>query len=247
MICGNCHKQIDEKNVTCPECGATLKVERTAVVQNVIIEQPVINQVIAEEHKDKKTKKDKKKILTTISAIFFGLSLATIIIANVLPKDSENKIKVPVPTVSPQTKEELEEKIKTITYKGFNVAYLSEYKAKIEEELLTLEGNDLFFQLTIHPNISKDLFEQNKITLKQTLTSGGYVIKSEETTIRSGIEFYLIKMTNYIDGVEENYEYYLATENNNLFEILVYELKDANYTKVSKQLRTIVKETKIAN
>ena len=30
-----------------------------------------------------------------------------------------------------------------------------------------------------------------------------------------------------------------------LFEILVYELKDGNYTKISKQLRTIVKETKI--
>ena len=87
----------------------------------------------------------------------------------------------------------------------------------------------------------------DKNALKQTLTNSGYVIKSEEKTIRSGIEFYLIKMTNYIDGVEENYEYYLATENNNLFEILVYELKDGNYAKVSKQLRTIVKETKIAN
>ena len=129
----------------------------------------------------------------------------------------------------------------------FDVAYLSEYKAKVEGELLTLEGNDLFFQLTIHPNVTKDTFEQNKNVLKQTLTGSGYVIKSEETTIRNGIEFYLIKMTNFIDDTEENYEYYLATENNNLFEILVYELKDGNYTKVSKQLRTIVKETKISN
>ena len=54
-------------------------------------------------------------------------------------------------------------------------------------------------------------------------------------------------MTNYIDNVEEHYEYYLATENNNLFEILVYELKEKNYAKISKQLRTIVKETKITN
>lgn len=246
MICGNCHKQIDENSVTCPECGATLKVVRPEV-QNVIIEQPVVNQLIAEEHKDKKTKKDKKKILTTISIIFFGLSIATILIANFMPETTKKEIEVPVPTIKPQTQTEKEETVKTIKYNGFDVAYLSDYEASIEGALLTLEGNDLFFQLTIHPNVTKDQFENNKNILKQTLTSSGYVIKGEETTIRSGIEFYLIKMTNYIDGVEENYEYYLATENNNLFEILVYELKDGNYAKVSKQLRTIVKETKISN
>ena len=212
-----------------------------------MIEQPVVNQLIAEEHKDKKTKKDKNKILTVISVLFFGLALATIVIAYVLPETEEKKIEVPVPTIKPQTQEEVESKIDTIYFKGFDVAYLSEYKAKVEGELLTLEGNDLFFQLTIHPNVTKDTFEQNKNVLKQTLTGSGYVIKSEETTIRNGIEFYLIKMTNFIDDTEENYEYYLATENNNLFEILVYELKDGNYTKVSKQLRTIVKETKISN
>ena len=246
MICGNCHKQIDENSITCPECGVTLKAVRPEV-QNVIIEQPVVNQLIAEEHKDKSVKKDKKKILATISIIFFALSIGTILTAHFMPETTKKKIEVPVPSISPQTKEEVEETVKTINYNGFDVAYLSDYDASIEGPLLTLEGNDLFFQLTIHPNVTKDQFEQNKNALKQTLTNSGYVIKSEEKTIRSGIEFYLIKMTNYIDGVEENYEYYLATENNNLFEILVYELKDGNYAKVSKQLRTIVKETKIAN
>ena len=245
MICGNCHKQIAENSINCPECGATLKTVRPEV-QNVIIEQPVVNQLIAEEHKDKKTKKDKKTILITISIIFFALSITTIAIAYFIPETSKDKIEVPVPSIKPQTTEEKEE-IKTIQFKGFDVAYLSEYEANIESELLTLEGNDLFFQLTIHPNVTKDQFEQNKNALKQTLTSSGYLIEGEETTIRSGIEFYLIKMSNVIDGEEEKYEYYLATENNNLFEILVYELKDGNYAKVSKQLRTIVKETKIAN
>lgn len=246
MICGNCHKQIAENSITCPECGVTLKAVRPEV-QNVIVEQPVVNQVIAEEHKDKNVKKDKKKILTIISIIFFALSIGTILLAHFMPSTTEKQIEVPVPSITPQTPKEVEEKVKTINFKGFDVAYLSEYEASVEGELLVLEGNDLFFQLTIHPNVTKDVFEQNKNALKQTLTGSGYVIKSEETTIRSGIEFYLIKMTNYIDGVEENYEYYLATENNNLFEILVYELKDGNYTKVSKQLRTIVKEIKIAN
>ena len=246
MICANCHKQIDENSTVCSECGVTLKVARPEV-QNVVIEQPVVNQLIEEEHKDKKTKNTKKKILTVISVLFFALSIVTIIMANTLPEKEKNRIEVPVPSIKPQTPKELEETIKTINYNGFDVAYLSDYKAKIEEGLLTLEGNDLFFQLTIHPNVTKDQFEQNKNALKQTLTSSGYVINSEETTIRSGIEFYLIKMTNYIDNVEEHYEYYLATENNNLFEILVYELKDKNYAKISKQLRTIVKETKITN
>lgn len=246
MICGNCHKQIDENSITCPECGVTLKTVRPEV-QNVVIEQPVVNQVIQEEHKDKKTKKDKKKILTTISVLFFGLAIATIVIANVIPEKDKKEITVPVPTIKPQTQEETEEKISTINYNGFEVAYLSEYEASLEEGLLVLEGNDLYFQLTIHPNVTKDLFDQNKDALKQTLTNSGFIIKSEEKTIRSGIEFYLINMTNYVDNVEENYEYYLATENDNLFEILVYELKDGNYTKVSNQLRTIVKETKIAN
>lgn len=246
MICGNCHKQIDENSITCPECGVTLKTVRPEV-QNVVVEQPVVNQVIAEEHKDKNVKKDKKKILAVISILFFALSIGTILLAHFLPETPKKQIEVPVPTISPQTKEEIEETVKTINYNGFNVAYLSDYEASVEGPLLTLEGNDLFFQLTIHPNVTKDQFEQNKNALKQTLTGSGYVIKGEETTIRSGIEFYLIKMTNFIDGVEENYEYYLATENNNLFEILVYELKDGNYAKVSKQLRTIVKETKIAN
>lgn len=246
MKCGNCHKEIDEKSVTCPECGVTIRGERPEV-QNIIIEQPVVNQLIAEEKKDKKTKRSKKKILTTISILFFALSIVTILGANLIPDEHTKKIEVPIPSIKPQQPEEQEEKVNTIYFKGFDVAYLSEYKAKIEGELLTLEGNDLFFQLTIHPNVTKDLLEQNKNNLKQTLTASGYVIKGEEKTIRSGIEFYLIKMTNYIDGEEENYEYYLATENNNLFEILVYELKNGNYSKVSNQLRTIVKETKISN
>ena len=149
MICGNCHKQIDENSITCPECGVTLKTVRPEV-QNVIIEQPVVNQLIAEEHKDKKTKKDKKTILITISIIFFALSITTIAIAYFMPETSKDKIEVPIPSIKPQTTEEKEEKIKTIQFKGFDVAYLSEYEANIESELLTLEGNDLFFQLTIH-------------------------------------------------------------------------------------------------
>ena len=54
MICANCHKQIDENSTVCSECGVTLKVARPEV-QNVVIEQPVVNQLIEEEHKDKKT------------------------------------------------------------------------------------------------------------------------------------------------------------------------------------------------
>ena len=127
MICGNCHKQIDENSITCPECGVTLKTVRPEV-QNVMIEQPVVNQLIAEEHKDKKTKKDKNKILTVISVLFFGLALATIVIAYVLPETEEKKIEVPVPTIKPQTQEEVESKIDTIYFKGFDVAYLSDKK-----------------------------------------------------------------------------------------------------------------------
>ena len=46
----------------------------------------------------------------------------------------------------------------------------------------------------------------------------------------------MITMLNHMD-----------LDNKNMYVKLVYELKDGNYAKVSKQLRTIVKETKIAN
>ena len=154
------------------------------------------------------------------------------------------EISVPIPSV---TEVEEQEKIDTILYNGYKVAYQSDYNASIEEGLLLLENEDLYFQLTIHPNVTKEMFEQSKNDLKQLLLNNGYILEGEETTIRSGIEFYLIKLYNIVDNKKSDYEYFLSIDNNNLYEIMVLEINEGNYSKISKQLRTIVRETKIAN
>ena len=224
MICQNCKKQINEESKTCPECGVIIAVEKPT--NNVIIEQPVVNQVIEEEHKDKITKKDKKKILITISAIFFALSITTIIMANFLPE---------------------KEDLKTIEYNGYSISYLPDYTATIENDLLILEGTDLYFSIKLYPGVTKENYNQNKDKLKLDLTNSGFKINDEEKTIRSGIEFDLLKLSTTVDDIEEEYEYFLAVENDILYEIFVYELKDSNYAKVSNQLRTIIKNTKLIN
>lgn len=241
MICQNCKKQINEESKTCPECGVIIAVEKPT--NNVIIEQPVVNQVIEEEHKDKITKKDKKKILITISAIFFALSITTIIMANFLPEKEADKLTVPIPTIKPQEKEDL----KTIEYNGYSISYLPDYTATIENDLLILEGTDLYFSIKLYPGVTKENYNQNKDKLKLDLTNSGFKINDEEKTIRSGIEFDLLKLSTTVDDIEEEYEYFLAVENDILYEIFVYELKDSNYAKVSNQLRTIIKNTKLIN
>ena len=187
MICQNCKKQINEESKTCPECGVIIAVEKPT--NNVIIEQPVVNQVIEEEHKDKITKKDKKKILITISVIFFALSITTIIMAYFLPEKEADKLTVPIPTIKPQEKEDL----KTIEYNGYSISYLPDNTATIENDLLILEGTDLYFSIKLYPGVTKENYNQNKDKLKLDLTNSGFKINDEEKTIRSGIEFDLLK------------------------------------------------------
>lgn len=246
MICENCKHEIDEEVKVCPYCGVIVRAESYPHNLNVVVEQPVVNQVIAEEHKDKLVKKSRNKILGVISVIFFSLSLGTFFLANTIPNEETKKpIEIPVP--EPTIKVEEPEKTHTIIYKGYEVSYLSDYEATIEEGLLLFENKDLYFQLTLHPNVNQEQFEQNKAALKQILLSNGYIIESEEQTIRGGIEFYLIKIYNILDNERVDYEYFLTVENNVLYEIMVLEMRKGSYTKVSNQLRTIVKETKIAN
>lgn len=244
MICENCKNKVNEYAKICEHCGAILKADTFINNANVIVEQPVVNQVIAEEHKDKLIKKNKKQILTVTSIIFFALSIGTIILANFIENEpKQNTIVIPNQEIN---KEEIEE-TNTIIYKGYNVGYLSDYEATIEDGLLLLENKDLYFQLTLHPNVTKDTFKQNKDALRQILLNAGYIIDKEETSIRSGIEFYLIKLYNIIDNKKVDYEYFLTVENDVLYEILVLDETGTNYSKISNQLRTIVKETKIAN
>ena len=243
MICENCKNKIDENSKTCPNCGVIVTPNDFSHNKNIIIEQPVINQVIEEEHKNKMTKKNKKQILIITSLIFFALVIGTIVLAN-FPKEKNNKVDIPVPQLNNSEKNK---KINTIKYNNFEVAYESNYEAKIDEGLLLIENKDLYFQLTIHPNVTKDMFEQSKKNLKQLLLDSGYIIESEENTVRSGIEFYLIKLYNIVDNKKSDYEYYISIENNNLFEIMILEKNENSYSDVSKFLRTIIKETKIVN
>ena len=246
MICENCKTKIEENSKTCPNCGVIVKPNVIQHNQNIIVEQPVVNQVIEEEHKDKMTKKSRNQIILVTSLLFFALTLGAFILSNWLPKEKNNdmEISVPIPSV---TEVEEQEKIDTILYNGYKVAYQSDYNASIEEGLLLLENEDLYFQLTIHPNVTKEMFEQSKNDLKQLLLNNGYILEGEETTIRSGIEFYLIKLYNIVDNKKSDYEYFLSIDNNNLYEIMVLEINEGNYSKISKQLRTIVRETKNAN
>ena len=240
MICENCKNHIDENCKICPRCNFIIPEKTKKIKEEIIIEQPIVKQLIEEEHKAKETKNERKIILTTISILFFGLSIATIIIANLMPNEQGQPLVVPNPTIKPLEKKE----IKTVEYDGYSIGYLSDYEASIENGLLLLEGTDLYFQIKIHSNIAEESYNQNKENLKQKLNNSGFTIKNEESTIRSGIEFEQMELSLLIDGEKEEYEYFITLQDDTLFEILVYEVGNGNYAKISSQLRTIVKNTK---
>ena len=82
MICENCKTKIEENSKTCPNCGVKVKPNVIQHNQNIIVEQPVVNQVIEEEHKDKMTKKSRNQIILVTSLLFFALTLGAFILSN---------------------------------------------------------------------------------------------------------------------------------------------------------------------
>ena len=114
----------------------------------------------------------------------------------------------------------------------------------IKQQISIVQYKDDLKNLLSKIEVAENELNQNKENLKQKLNNSGFTIKNEESTIRSGIEFEQMELSLLIDGEKEEYEYFITLQDDTLFEILVYEVGNGNYAKISSQLRTIVKNTK---
>ncbi len=201
---------------------------------------------VLEENKNtpqKSNKKNKKQKKIAMATTFIIVLITVLVGSEFIDNKKTDKIVVPVPTITPPKRNE----IKTIEYNGYEIAYLSGYDAIVEENMLVIKNTNLCFFVKIHPNITKELYEPMKDSLKQELLATNGKINKEEKTIRQGIEFDLLKITQIVEGEEEKFEYFLTTRNDDLYEILVYEINNSNYAKISNQLKAIVKNTKKIN